>query len=164
MAIWGRLVNMSPREVFRLFKVFIKQPRFIIPTIETTRQCINICDELFEDDHHKNNPTNAFRHALWNYLLCENYFDICNSVAKSVEWSKKITDLHEELAPNSRFEKTMDLHNNLMGRKLFEKFHLEKNLDVIKLLQEEMRKAVLVNKTEEISTRQNHLVYIEERK
>lgn len=163
MAIWARLVNMSPREVFQLFSVFIKQPRFIIPTVHATRQSIKICDVNFGDEHHGNNRTNAFRHALWNYMLCENYFKVCNSLEKSVEWSKKITNLHEELAPNSKLEKTMDLHNNLVGRKLFKKFHSKENLDVIKLLKEEMRKAVLVNKTDEITTRQNHLVYIEEK-
>lgn len=164
MAIWARLKNMSPREVFQLFKISIRQPRFIIPTIKATRQSIEICDELYGDDHHENNRTNAFRHALWNYLICEKCYKVSGSVERSIEWSKKITDLHEELAPNDKPAKLMDLHNNRIGRKLFKMNYSEENLAIITLLKEEMKKAIKVIKTEEINAYQNQLVYINDRK
>lgn len=164
MGIWVRLINMSPGEVFQLFTVSIRQPRFIIPTMKATRQSIKICDELFGDDHHENNRTNAFRHALWNYLICEESYEVCESVEKAVDWSKKITDLHEKLAPNDKRAKLMDLHNNRIGRSIFKRFYSEENLDIIMLLKEEMKKAIKVSKTEEINAHQDHLVYIEDRK
>lgn len=155
---------MGPQEVLQLFKVSLGKPRFIIPTMKATRQSINICDELFGDDHHENNRTNAFRHALWNYLICEECYMVCDSVEKSVDWSKKITDLHEELAPNDKRAKLMDLHNNQVGRKLFKNNYSEEDLDIISLLTEKMKMAAKVSKTEEIMAHQNQLVYIEDRK
>lgn len=157
-------MNMSPREVYQLSKVSLGQPRFVIPTIQATRQSIKICDDLFGNDHHENNPTNAFRHALWNYLICEACYKVCHSIEISMEWSQKITDLHEELAPNEQRAKAMDLHNNQVGRWLFKKYSSEENLDITKLLKEEMKKAKKVSKAEEINTQLYQLVYIEVRK
>ncbi|HEY9184355.1 MAG TPA: hypothetical protein VIM94_03420 [Salegentibacter sp.] len=162
MAIWGRLINMSPGEVLQLLKVSIRHPRFVTPTIKATRQSIKICDKLFGDDHHRDNRSNAFRHALWNYLICEKCYKVCDSVEKSMEWSKKITDLHEELAPNDELAKTMDLHNNLVGRKLFKKYYSEENLDIIRLLKEKMKKAEKVSTAEQINAQQHQMVYIED--
>ncbi len=154
---------MSPWEVFQLLKVSIRQPRFVIPTMKATRQSIKFCDELFGGDHHENNRTNAFRHAFWNYLICEQCYKVCNSVEKSMEWSKKITDLHEELAPNDERAKLMDLHNNQIGRELFKRYYSEENFDIIPVLTEEMQRAVKISKTEEISGQQGRMVYIEDR-
>lgn len=79
-----------------------------------------------------------------------------------MEWSKKITDLHEELAPNDELAKTMDLHNNLVGRKLFKKYYSEENLDIIRLLKEKMKKAEKVSTAEQINAQQHQMVYIED--
>ena len=163
MAIWARIRNMSPGEVFQLFKVSIREPLFIIPTLKATRESLKISSELYGDEHHENNRTNAFRHALWNYLICEKCYKVSNSVEKSIEWSKKITDLHEELAPNKKRAKIMDLHNNMIGRRIFENFNSEENFDIIQVLTEEMRRAVKISTTEEIAGHKDRLVYIEER-
>ena len=80
-----------------------------------------------------------------------------------MEWSKKITDLHEELAPNKKRAKMMDLHNNMIGRKIFEKVHSENNPDFLKLLEKEMERAVKIKTAEEISEHKERLVYIEDR-
>lgn len=163
MAIWARIKNMSPGEVFQLFKVSIRQPLFIIPTLMATRESLKISDRLYEDEHHENNRTNAFRHALWNYLICEKCYKASDSVEKSTEWSKKVTDLHEELSPNKKRAKMMDLHNNMIGRRIFENFYSEENFDIISVLTEEMKRAVKISSTEEILGHKDRLVYIEDR-
>lgn len=163
MAVWARIKSLSFKEVFQLSKVCILHPRFIIPTLKATRETVKICDQHFQNDHHKNNRTNAFRHALWNYLISKKCFQVCGSVGKSVDWSKIITDLHEKLAPNAKLLKLMDLHNNKVGRNLFQKFYSEENFDFIAILKEEMRAAVKVSSTEEINNLPEKMVYTEDR-
>lgn len=39
---------------------------------------------------------------------------------KAIHWAKLITDWHEDFSPNDDLARAMDLHNNKMGRNLFE--------------------------------------------
>lgn len=57
-----------------------------------------------------NTNADAFRHAVWNYFICEK--EDCN-------WAKQWTDAHEEWPGNPPLEKQMDLHNNKLGRDIF---------------------------------------------
>lgn len=42
-----------------------------------------------------------------------------SSPEKSLNWTKRITDLHEDLFPNEALQTKMDLHNNEIGRQYF---------------------------------------------
>jgi hypothetical protein len=80
---------------------------------------------------------------------------------KAVNWSKKITDLHERLSPNAGLAKAMDLHNNRIGRELF--FNsFGKYEDVVPLLQQKTNKAVKVRTVKEIEEVRENLVFIED--
>lgn len=160
MTIAARIKNFNLSQLFTLSKVFIQKPLYIIPTLNATRKTIRICDEHFGPDHHKNNSANAFRHALWNYLICEKCYKISGAVEKATNWSKKITDLHEKLAPNRELAKEMDLHNNHIGRQLFEK-HLSEKIEIIAVLTEKMKEAVKIKNTADIEKAEGKLIFIE---
>ncbi len=53
-------------------------------------------------------PEDAYRHVLWSYLLAREYGE---------EFARQVTDAHEEgRTGNTAAERSMDLHNNSVGR------------------------------------------------
>ena len=80
---------------------------------------------------------------------------------KAIAWSKRITDLHENLSPNSKLAKEMDLHNNKIGRDLFAENH-KIQLDHVEKLRKMTRNAVKISSVEDIKAAKNELVYIED--
>ena len=160
MAIVAGIKGLNFWQFFKLAKVLISKPFFIVPTYKATRKTVNICNTHFGKKHHKNNSTNAFRHALWNFLICEKCYEASISVEKASQWAEKITSLHELLSPNRKLAKIMDLHNNRIGRELFEK-HASNSVNIISLLKEMSENAVQVSSVEEIEIVQNRLVFIE---
>ncbi len=164
MAVWNRIKNLSFKQFFLLTGTFMKRPTYFSPTHRATLKTVQICDRFFKKAHHKNNVTNAFRHALWNVLIAKKCFAKNNSVEKSVEWAKIITDLHEKLAPNDELEMTMDLHNNEMGRTLFAEKQME-NMEeesIIAVLKEKMETAVKVSSIDKLEENKSEFVYIED--
>lgn len=159
MAIWVRIKSLDLGQFMLLSRAFITKPRYIIPTFKATKKAVEICDVSFGKKHHEDNPTNAFRHALWNFLISEKCYRVSGSLEKTMLWTQKITDLHENLFPNNPLAKEMDLHNNLVGREIF-KAHLGKELDPVVVLNKKMLKAVKVKSIEEIKISKNNLVYI----
>lgn len=156
-----RLKKLSFKNFFILGGVLILKPFLIVPTYKGTRKTISTCNECFGNKHHGDTRSNAFRHALWNYLICEQCFEITGSIEKATEWSKKITDLHEDLSPNSKLAKEMDLHNNKIGRDLFAENHVVQ-LDHVEELQKMTRNAVKISSSEDIKAAKTELVYIED--
>jgi hypothetical protein len=53
-------------------------------------------------------PEDAYRHLLWSYLLTQKYGEA---------FAEKVTDAHEVLPTNTAAERSMDYHNNRVGRK-----------------------------------------------
>lgn len=160
MAIVAGIKGLNFWQFFTLAKVLILKPLFIVPTYKATRKTVEICNTHFGKKHHKNNSTNAFRHALWNFLICEKCYKTSNSIEKTSIWAEKITSLHEMLSPNRELSKIMDLHNNRIGRELFEK-SASKSINIITLLKEMMENAVQVSSIAEIENAPNRLVFIE---
>lgn len=160
MSVWAILKNLKIGEIKTLSKIFLKNPRYFIPTLKATAETIKICDYKFGDQHHLDNPTNAFRHAYWNYLICIRCFKVSGSMEKSVEWAEKVTNLHEDLSPNEDLAREMDLHNNRIGREVFLKFPNEiKQAD--KALKMMMLDAKHVRSIEEINRNPGQLAFIE---
>lgn len=160
MAIRERIKNLNYREFLLLCGIFISNPRYIWPTIKATRETIEICNFNLGSKHHGNNKANAFRHALWNYKLCEKTFSFSKSREESVDWAKKITDLHEKLSPNRELEKIMDLHNNGIGRNLFYTFG-KPEVNMESILMKKMEISLQVNSRKEIECAGDSLVFIE---
>ncbi len=164
MAIWNRIKSLNIKQLFLLAKTFVVNPLYFFPTHRATLQTVQICDKHFGKAHHKNNVSNAFRHALWNILIAKNVYPKNDSVEKSLEWAKEMTDLHEKLAPNAKLEMKMDLHNNEVGRILFKKHNLqsEDKEAIVSVLKNKMETAVEVSSVEEIEKNKNEFVYIED--
>ena len=94
--------------------------------------------------HQRNTAANAFRHALWNYLVADACFSDKSDMEKTLVWTKKITDIHEELYPNPPLPKAMDLHNNAVGRAIFKENGQRNTEDTISLLRDKVEKSILV--------------------
>ncbi|WP_029036299.1 DUF6973 domain-containing protein [Salinimicrobium xinjiangense] len=160
MAIERRIASLNFRELVVLCLVFLRRPQYLIPTYKATNRAVEISDRLYGDLHHEDNRTNAFRHALWNYLICQYCLPVAGCPERVMSWSKKITDLHERLAPNEDLAKMMDLHNNKIGRELFLNFS-GKEMDILTVLQQMTAEAVQVKSPAEIEEEQSILVFIE---
>lgn len=159
MAIGARIRQLNFKEIFILLKLFLPQPFYIFPTYRATKETLRLCDRLFGKKHYQDNRENAFRHAYWNFLIAEKVFQKNNSVEESIIWAKKITDLHERMAPNKALARAMDLHNNDVGRNLFSN-NPEEN--AVEKLQDLMNSAVKITEPELSKFDKNQLVFIED--
>ncbi|MDN3595841.1 DUF6973 domain-containing protein [Zunongwangia endophytica] len=142
-----------------MLKLFLPKPSYIFPIYKATRETLKSCDRLFGKKHYRDTQENAFRHAYWNFLIAEKLFRRNNSVEKSLNWTKKITDLHERLAPNKKLAQFMDLHNNEVGRKIFSN-NPEDN--AVSKLQYMMTSAVKISEPIALKLDKNQLVFIED--
>ncbi|WP_378180455.1 DUF6973 domain-containing protein [Aquimarina sp. SS2-1] len=147
-------------QLFKISGVAIQKPFFIIPTLRATKKTMIICDALYGNLHHHHGKANAFRHALWNILICQKTLLQSKDEDKSIVWAQKITDLHEKLAPNKAIEEAMDLHNNRLGREYFKKLKAASEEETISFLKEKTKIAKLVSDIEEIDSFCNDLVYL----
>ena len=163
MAIGRKIAALNFRQLVVICGVFLRHPLYLYPTYKATNKAVAISDRLYGNLHHEDNRTNAFRHALWNYLICKYCLPVAGSVEKVMSWSKKITDLHERLSPNEGLAERMDLHNNRIGRELFNNSSGNEE-EVISVLQQMTREAVKVVSRAEIAKENKHLVFIEKLK
>lgn len=138
----------------------IQYPLFVIPTLKATRKTILICNSLYGKKHHQNGRENAFRHAIWNVLICQKTFKISKKEEKSMLWAQKVTDLHEKLAPNPPLEEAMDLHNNNQGRIYYLKLKNASEEEVMRFLEDKTKMAKVISKIEEVDRFTNDLVYL----
>ena len=161
MAVGKRIAALNFRELVVLCLVFLKHPFYLRPSYRATNKTVVISNKLFGDLHHEDNRTNAFRHALWNYLICKNCLPVAGSPEKAMSWSKKLTDLHERLSPNEELAKMMDLHNNRIGREIFFNSLGKEEEEVIVVLQQKMKEAIKVSTVSEIKVEKKNLVFIE---
>ncbi len=160
MSVWGIVRNLKFREVLTLSKIFLKNPRYFVPTLKATVETIKVCDFKFGNKHHFDNPTNAFRHAYWNYLICAKCYKVSGSGNQVAAWAKKITNLHEDLSPNNELAKEMDLHNNRIGREIFLKYPNDIQ-DPVRFFKDMMGHAKQVISVKEIKNSPNQFVFIE---
>jgi hypothetical protein len=159
MLILSKISKMNFRQLWVLIKVLFTRPLFIIPTYKGTQETIRICNRRYGKAHHRDTRANAFRHALWNFLICEKCSKVSKSTEKAIFWSEKVTNLHELLSPNRDIARKMDLHNNFVGRHLY----LENsNTDILKKLQEMLKEAIKVSSPEDVEKAGNKLVFIED--
>ena len=89
------------------------------PTSYATMKTMQIAHQKFPGIHHLHNPANAFRHALWNALIAYGASKWSKKENYVMAWTEKITLWHEDFSPNRPLERTMDLHNNQVGRSIF---------------------------------------------
>ena len=160
--IWSRIRQLSPSQLCRLALAFAKRPFLIGPTLNATRKTMKICDQLYGRAHHKNGKENAFRHALWNMLICRNTLKRTKNEQISAFWAEKITILYEKVTKNELFDQFMDLHNNELGRRWFLDVSFENEENLIDFLRKELKNAQKVTKVEKTGLIENQLIYISE--
>lgn len=162
MNVWAVVKSMDFKQLWSLFWLSARHPRFILPTIRGTRRTITICDELYGDKQHLNGPENAFRHALWNVLLVHYSTQKGLPLQRSLAWAKKITDWHEDFSPNAALARAMDLHNNRVGRDIIAQFQPEEEdffvAHLLKMVPLSRKRTV----ENQFKNHCNELIYIEE--
>ena len=120
MSPWKLVKALDFKQIISLLGWFLRNPPFMIATVSATFKTYRISQREFPDIHGKLNKANAFRHALWNALIARNCSRFSKNMDSVLNWTKKITDWHEEFAPNDLLAKEMDLHNNRIGREVFQ--------------------------------------------
>ena len=162
MNIWVRIKRLNSKQLFQLSLLFLSRPLLIRPTLRASKRTMFICDDLFGSRHHKSNKANAFRHALWNVLICQKTLKKTNNREKSVIWTKKVTDLYEKVTQNEFLDQLMDLHNNEIGRTLFLDLFDKNEATIINYLKEKSENAQKLTETEDVTNFKGKLVYLEE--
>ncbi|MGB5463195.1 MAG: hypothetical protein WBM92_07510 [Aureibaculum sp.] len=135
-----------------------------MPTIRATFISYNTTEKLFPKTHHLTGKANAFRHALWNMVICNECVKWKNDIDKAVTWAKITTDWHEEFSPNKALARAMDLHNNEVGRCLFLDLYNGQNKlksnHLLNYLQEKLNSSVKIKSEDDIKAYPKLLVYI----
>ena len=162
MNLWKQLKSLDLAAVVALAGLCLKHPLWVVPTLRATRKCVAVCNEHLGKRHHRNTPANAFRHALWNYYIARACHAKKGNMDKVLEWTRKITDWHEDFSKNPPVARQMDLHNNRVGRLLFEQDPNIKATALVELLKSKMADSQKVIAAEDIEhlapTRFAHLI------
>lgn len=116
--LFRALKSLSFNKLVRLGKLVLPHPLFSALSAYATLQAFALAQKYFPETNSTDGIGNAFRHALWCCLIMM-YCCKISSPRKSLDWCKRMTDLHEELFPNEPLETKMDLHNNQVGMNLF---------------------------------------------
>ena len=162
MSFWRIIKGIQLKQLISLVGFTLKHPFFMIATARATKNTLKTVQQKFPDIHGKDNKANAFRHALWNYMIAF-YSSKYESNKELVSaWVKKITDWHEEFSPNKGLARAMDFHNNYIGRMLFLKNEVLTEKEAIKELEKLLDKAVKVSSIEIMNKNKKSLVYIED--
>ena len=160
--LWGVIKRAKPRQLGQLIMLCLKNMRFLWPTYKATKKAIAYADAHFGASHRRNTPANAFRHALWNWLVAKACFGIVEDEDKVLIWTKNITDMHEKILPGNAISNAMDLHNNAVGRNLFKtKMDTDAEAAVVLLLKltEQSEKVTTLNDIRQMpSTQLVHLI------
>lgn len=162
MNYWKRIKQLGIKQLIKLSLLFLSRPLLIWPTLRATKQTMKTCDALYGPAHHQPNKANAFRHALWNILICQKTLNFTKSTSKSVVWAQKLTLLYEKVTNNSPIDEAMDLHNNRLGQEWFFKLFKEKSDKINDFIHEKLKNAQKVSKIEDIEQYPNQLIYLTE--
>jgi uncharacterized protein DUF6973 len=154
--------RLKPIGIWKLLKLCLAHILFVVPTIRATQKCMQISTVHYQRKHYLNSRANAFRHALWNYLIAK----YCTKWSKNRDnvllWTKSITDWHEFAFSNEALAQKMDLHNNGIGRTLFVKNENESVVEVIEILMDKTKESLFINLSTDLKSLPNTLVHIEE--
>jgi hypothetical protein len=160
MSFWKLVKGINFKQIASLGRFLLQHPIFMIATIKATSHTMKIVQEEFPGIHGKDNKENAFRHALWNCLIAFQCAKKEKNITKVISWAKKITDWHEDFSPNIALARAMDLHNNYIGRELFQCHKNKTEKEIITALELKLTSAVQVYSIDEIEKHPVNLVFI----
>ncbi len=160
MKFWNTLKRVNFKSLLELIVLSIKNLLFLYPTFLATATCMRISTVHYGREHYKNKPANAFRHAFWNYLIAHNCSKWCNNQSIVLQWTKTITDWHENAFANRELPRAMDFHNNEIGRNIYILNSSQPLETVIQLLLGKTQNAIQIQNTSDVSKASDLLVYI----
>ncbi|MBW8243146.1 hypothetical protein K1F50_10070 [Muricauda oceani] len=160
MNLFAVLKRVDFKNILKVIFIGLSRPHFIWPTIKATKDCIAISTKNYGKLHHKNGPANAFRHAFWNYLIAKRCFKWQQNKETVLAWAKKVTDWHEDSFPNKKLPREMDLHNNEVGRFIFEQNTDKSEQEVIELLKQMALESIKIDENSILSEYKNRMVHI----
>lgn len=118
-AIFLALKRLTLPKLWQAVGLVFRHPFFFMMALYATGKTWNIAQKKFPKTHGREGLGNAFRHALWTALLAS-YGSKISSPKKAVDFAQKLTDLHENLLPNSPLATAMDLQNNRVGLRIYQ--------------------------------------------
>jgi len=154
------LKRVSFKHILKGILLGLSRPFFILPTLKATKDCMKISTAHYGKLHYKNGPANAFRHALWNSMIAQRCFRWGKNKDIALDWAKKVTDWHEDAFPNKALAKTMDLHNNEVGRFIFKENIEKSEEEIIEILQKMTTESIKIEEGADLSEFKNQLVHI----
>ena len=160
MNLFAVLKRVDFKNILKVIFIGLSRPHFIWPTIKATKDCIAISTKNYGKLHHKNGPANAFRHAFWNYLIAKRCFKWQRNEEIALAWAKKVTDWHEDSFPNKQLPKAMDLHNNEVGRFVFQQNSEKSEIKVVQLLRQMALESIKIDGSSTLSEYKNRMVHI----
>lgn len=162
MDIKKKMKQISFLKLLSFGFLLLQKPWHIIPILQATKKALKVSQKLYGYAHNKNGKANAFRHAYWNYLICQKILKWTKNAQKSVVWTQKVADYYEKVAKNDMLDTQMDLHNNGIGRNIFLIHFNENSFNSVDFFKEMAQNAQKITKIEEIKNFSNTLVYISE--
>lgn len=154
------LKRVSVKHILKGILLAIQRPFFIGPTIKATKDCIRVSTKNYGKLHQKNGPANAFRHAYWNFLIAKRCLKWATNENSVLKWAEKITDWHEDAFPNEVLARNMDLHNNRVGRQIFQENQVISEADAIELFKKMTKESTKIDTNSDLSQLKNQLVHI----
>lgn len=162
MKLWVRIKKLSLPSLLGFGWILIRRPHLIFPVYQVTQRTMQICNERFGKAHFNAGKANAFRHALWNYLLCRKVNGIINNPIHSALFTERLVNYYEKVTRNEVMDRRMDDHNNAIGRNIFLSNLDENEEKMIDFMQNEAKNAQKVSQIEGFSNMGNKLVYLKE--
>ncbi len=164
MDLWHFIKRANAKQIWQLIRLSFGNIRLLWPTYKATKMAIRYSNTYFGTKHHKNTPANAFRHAVWNYLIASECAHWSKNDAKVVAWTGKITNLHELILPKNELADAMDLQNNAVGLHIYAtKRTLPLEEVILLLLAMEKRSVKITSMDEMINMPKDQFVHITER-
>ena len=154
------LKRVSFKHLLKGIVIGLGRPFFMLPTLKATKDCLKISSANYGRQHQKNGRANAFRHAFWNYLIAKRCLDWNKKEKVVLQWAKKVTDWHETAFQNKELAKRMDLHNNEVGRFIFEQNTENTEEEIIELLKQKASESIKIDENSKFSELKNQLVHI----
>lgn len=153
-----RRINL--KSFWLLLKLGLKNPFFIYPTFIATKQCLIISTQHYGRLHYLNSPANAFRHAFWNYLIAKKCTKWSKNIDKIKDWTKNITDWHENAFKNRPLARKMDFHNNYIGRLVYLKYSDRSVEEVLLIVLDMAKKSIKITEQTLLEKYQSSLVHL----
>ncbi len=161
MRLWGFVRSLSLPKFWALFVLCMGNLGKVMPTWKATKKSVAYASKYYGKTHRENTPANAFRHSIWNYLIINEIYQHPEQINALLSWATRITDLHEDLFPNDRLAKFMDLHNNRIGRQIFQQHRNKNEEEMVEFFRELTKSSIKINSDTDLgSIPDNRMIHL----